>query len=184
MSVCSRLRKWCRVWRESTGSTAIEFAIMGPVILLLTAGILESMLLLFDYHRATEATRRGARLASYQQPVAELDSLDGGATVICSSAADVVNCGGATLFSVATFTAVLAEMREIVPQIQQEDLEIVYAPSNIGDITTPGGLKPQVTVRITGVVHEFILFGGFSGLPLDHQMPSFSTTVLGIGYQS
>src|SRR3546814_5498704 len=48
---------------EEAGSSLIQFGILAPVLVVLSFGILDLTLLAFDYHRATEATRRGVRTA-------------------------------------------------------------------------------------------------------------------------
>ncbi|MFQ5534981.1 MAG: TadE/TadG family type IV pilus assembly protein [Sphingomonadales bacterium] len=182
MSVCSIPRK---LLRARDGATAVEFAIIAPVVLLLSAGIMEFTILMFDYHRAGEAARRGARIASFQTAIGRLDNLADGATVTCSaSGGGGVTCTNGPVVVDQTFFTILAAMREIMPEIEGENLTVSYAPSGIGDITTPGGIKPRVTVELEGLEHDFILFGGFTGLPDSLLLPSFSTTVIGIGYST
>ena len=49
------------------------------------------------------------------------------------------------------------------------------------DLSTPGGIKPLVTVKLTNVTHQFTLL---SIIPtLDHiVLPSFSTSVVANAY--
>ena len=56
-------------------------------------------------------------------------------------------------------------------------MTISYTWSGIGDLSTPGGIKPVVTVQLTGVTHQFVLL---SIIPaLDHiVLPSFATSVV------
>ena len=44
-----------RFARREDGAVAIEFAIIIPALIIFTVGILEFGLILFDYHRASEA---------------------------------------------------------------------------------------------------------------------------------
>ena len=64
-----------RFARRDDGAVAIEFAFIVPALLIFTVGILEFGLILFDYHRASEATRRASRLALIQVPLAVLNTL-------------------------------------------------------------------------------------------------------------
>ena len=43
------------------GATAIEFAFILPALVVFTVGLIEMALILFDYHRAGEATRQAVR---------------------------------------------------------------------------------------------------------------------------
>ena len=180
------LRRLRRVISDTGGASAIEFIVSIPVILLISSGIIEFTLLIFDYHRATEATRRGARLASYTDAIGKLDGLVGGGTVKCfATGADMgVTCSGGPLFVGESFNAIIADMQDIMPSIGRQNVTVTYEASGIGDITTPGGLKPHVTVELIGLKHDFLLFKAFTGVPVDHEMPPFSTSVLGLGYRS
>jgi hypothetical protein len=135
-----------------------------PALLLLCFGILEFSLVIFDFHRAGEATRRGARLAAISTPVADLDGFSAGTAIGCSSVGGGVSCGGAEAADPALFTAVVAEMRAVLPAIAAENVEIVYRDSGLGDAATPGGIIPLVTIRLVGLDHPFLLLSALPGM--------------------
>ena len=71
-----RLIKLLRALRRCRdGAVAIEFAIVLPALLILSLAGLEFALIMFDYHNAGEATRRGARVAIIEQPMIDLSNM-------------------------------------------------------------------------------------------------------------
>jgi Flp pilus assembly protein TadG len=74
---------------------AVSFAIFVPILVLISVAILEFASVGLDYHRAGEATRRGARLATILPPVANLSTLQPSAEVVCTAGDTVPSCSGA-----------------------------------------------------------------------------------------
>ena len=181
MSAIRRGGTWRRLGADRRGESLIGFALVAPILMLLSLGILEFSLVVFDYHRAGEATRRAARLASISTPVADVSGFAAGSTIQCSSAGGAVSCGGIDAADPAAFYAIIAEMRAILPSIAPENLEVVYSDSGIGDPTTPGGIIPLVTVRLVGLDHPFLFLCGFPGIPSGVTFPPFLTNQLGTG---
>jgi len=58
--------KTVRIIKEEKGASAVEFAILLPLFLLIVFGIIEWGLYLFNDHIITDASRRGARLGILQ----------------------------------------------------------------------------------------------------------------------
>jgi hypothetical protein len=167
-------------FRDEGGGAAVAFALLLPLLLGISLGIVETAGLLLDYHRAGEATRRAARAAVIGQPVANLSALAAGRTVACTGGASVT-CTGGAVTNAAAFAAILAEMRAIHPGITGERVTIEYRPSGIGDPSSPGGLLPLVGVRLSGLRHGFSAFGVVPGLPAAVTLPDFATSTLGHG---
>lgn len=72
----ARIRLWrARAWREfivdARGATAVEFAIIASLLLMLTFGILEFGLGWYDYNMGAAAAERGVRYAVESDPVAK-----------------------------------------------------------------------------------------------------------------
>jgi len=166
-----------RLWRDRRGIEAIEFAMIGPVLIFATIGTLELGLAIFDYHRAGEATRRGARMAVLEQPIASLDNLKN-AKVACKGSAASVSCTGGSVESAASFTAIVDAMREMMPTLVRANVEVAYAPSTVISDDTAGLVTPLVTVSIAGYEHPFALLGVVPGVGDTITFPPFSTTLL------
>ena len=172
-----------KLLRDSGGGALVEFGLILPTLLLVSFGAIEFTITMFDYHRLGEAARRGARQAIMTAPVAKLDTLQAMGTITCSKPTTTLSCGSATKHdnAAANFTAILTAMQEIVPTVAASNVTISYTWSGIGDLSTPGGIKPVVTVELTGVTHQFTLL---SIIPaLDHiVLPSFTTSVVANAY--
>jgi Flp pilus assembly protein TadG len=177
-------RRVARLLRDSAGGALVEFGLILPTLLLVSFGAIEFTITMFDYHRLGEAARRGARQAIISPPVAKLETLQAAGTITCTNKSGI-NCGSATLHATASanFGAVVSAIREIAPGIAASNVTISYNWSGIGDLTTPGGIKPVVTVQLADVTHQFTVL---SILPaLDHiVLPSFSTSVVANAYTS
>lgn len=171
-----------RLFHDSGGAALVEFGLILPVLLLVSFGAIEFTITMFDYHRLGEAARRGARQAIISAPVARLETLQTVGTITCYKTSSV-SCGTATVLASANFDAIVSAIREIAPAVGATNLTISYAWSGIGDLSTPGGIKPMVTIRLTNVTHQFTML---SILPaLDHiVLPSFSTSVIANAYNT
>jgi Flp pilus assembly protein TadG len=166
MSV-SKLRA---LWRDTDGNTLVGFALLSPVLLSLTLGIVEFSLLAFDFHRANEATRRIARAAAMTAPLVSETTLTSNGTAQCSGA----GCAG--------LDALTDGADDIFPDITVSNVQVTYSLTGIGDLATPGGVKPLITVTLTGLTHDLVMLGAFPGLPTSITFPSFSTSILGTWY--
>ena len=169
-----------RFTRRDDGAVAIEFAFIVPALILFTLGILEFGLILFDYHRAGEATRRASRLALTQAPLAVLNTLRT-TDLTCTAAGDgAVNCTNNTEDDAAkiNFKAILEGMQAIFPDILATNVQIGYVASGIDDVDNVGIVTALVTVSLTGVSHSLIALSFVPGVPKSITLPTFSTSAL------
>jgi len=82
------------LWRDERGTSAIEFAIVGPVFLMLVVGIFYACLMLFSMGSMQYAVEEGARCASVR-------------TTICTDSSSTIAHAQAAYFgpvSTPTFT--------------------------------------------------------------------------------
>jgi hypothetical protein len=167
-----------RLLADVRGVEAIEFALIAPVLVVITVGVLELGLMVFDYHRAGEATRRGARTAILNEPIASMSTLKKG-TITCEGAADdAISCGANELQGEASFPKIVDDMRDILPTLASENVDVSYAPSGVAADETPGMVTPLVTITITGYKHEFALLDMIPGIPDSVTFPPFTTTLV------
>jgi hypothetical protein len=170
-----------RLGRDRRGATLVEFGLVLPALMGVTLGILEFTLLGFDYVRAGEATRRAARIVTMSTPPVDISALDAPVSPITcvGVGGGGVTCNGTPAADASMFDNILAEMRTMLPRIALENLQVVYKHSGIGDITTPGGIKPLVTVNLVGMNYSFALLGVVPGVSDTIPFPTFSTTLVG-----
>ena len=170
-----------RLAPDAAGEAMLAFGILAPLLVALSLAILEFSLIIFDYHRAGEATRRGARLAAISDPVPQVAGFAAGTVIQCTSSAGGVTCGAAATGSASVFDAVLAEMRILLPSVTPENVEITYRDAGIGDPATPGGIITLVTVRLVNLAQPFYALSAIPGMPSGFTYPPFTTSLLAAG---
>lgn len=158
------------LWRDTGGNSLVGFALLLPALLGFSFAILEFSLVAFDFHRANEATRRIARAATMLPPLVDQNTLTSATTAQCTGS----SCTG--------LAALTAEAQQIYPNITVDNVEITYTMTTVGDLATPGGIKPLITVRLTGLTHEFLLLRAIPGVPANMTLPPFLTSMLGVWY--
>lgn len=172
-----------RLGAEGGGSSLIGFGLILPLLVALTAGIGEAIFVGFDYHRAGEATREAARLATILPPIGNLSTLSPATDVVCHKSGGTLNCGAAALEAPATFDAILAGVQQMLSFVAPDQLEIRYSYSGLGDASTPGGILPAITVRLVGIEHPFLMLDVVPGVPHSFAFPPFTTSQLAGGYK-
>lgn len=175
-----------RFARDESGAFLIEFGITFPVLILLSFGLLEFSLVVFDYQRAAEATRRGLRLAIIQEPIPNTTGLLFDTVITCKAPGGVVECvggspkvGSPSVESNTRFAVLLAKMQEAYPTLTSENIVVVFEGTNVGAASDDGGVFPLVTVKLTGVRHDMIV-GKLIGIETI-EFPDFKATVMGNG---
>ncbi len=170
-----------RLIRQEEGAFLTEFALVFPMLIFMSIGLLEFSLLAYDYQRATEATRRAVRFAIIGNDVANTANLLLGNVIQCTSSGGVVSCtgGSPSEFADARFAEMLDSMQVAYPLILEEHLRITYESTDVGDADEAGGIIPLVTIEVLFLKHEFML-GPLIGLDYMYY-PDFRTSVLGSG---
>ncbi len=180
----SNKRGWRRLVRlggDRDGASMVEFAFLLPVLLAFSFGIIDLTLYLFDYHRAGEATRQGTRTATIVPAIIDIDDLNPGDRATCTSSGGAVDCGIYAAPASSSFTNILARMQFIQPYVGEDNVVVNYELSDVGDVATPGGALPLVTVSLVNMPHELTMLQALPGMPTSIQMPTFSITFLGNG---
>lgn len=179
-SATERGRFLRRFIRRDDGAVAIEFAFIFPALIAFTIGILEFGLVLFDFHRASEATRRAGRLAIIQEPLGSMDSLRSTDFSCTANSGGTVTCSGSTADGDAdtNFAAMLTAMQAVFPDIGNTNVQIGYVASGIDNADNEEVVTALVTVSLTGVTHSFVALGIIPGAPSSMTFPAFSTSVL------
>lgn len=187
------MNKTVRLTRNEDGSSAAEFALVLPLLLLFLFGIIDAGRFAWEYNRAEKATQVGARFAAVTDPVAPAlyaydfttaglnpgDPINTSAlgTITCTSATCTCSgsCPTGTGATGGAWTQVLARMRQIDPIISASNLRIQYKDSGLGYAGDPNGMDivPIVTVSLSGMQFKPIT----TLLFLTVTMPDFHTSL-------
>lgn len=164
--------------RRRDGVAAIEFAFVMPVLLILSIGALEMALLIFDFHNAAEATRRGVRLAVINDLIVTSSDMP----TTCTSTGGTVSCTGVTLSGSdqtdanTAFTEIYADMQDILPRLTEEDVVVYYSDSGLTSLADEGVLTPNVTVNIQNLTYDFMIAVLVPGWAGSMDLPGFRST--------
>jgi len=170
-----------RFLANEDGAFLVEFGITFPVLILLSFGLLEFSLVVFDYQRAAEATRAGVRHTILNDPIANTAALLNDAVITCEKPDKDVVCVGGSPDDTADkhFNRLMKEMRGIYPTLGEDNIIVSYKGTNVGEEDEYGGVFPLVTLQLVGVRHEMIV-GHLIGIDYI-EFPAFTTTMLGPG---
>lgn len=167
-----------RLFRNRRGAVAVEFALLFPVVILLTFGIIELSLVAYDYHRLGEATRRGAREVIISPTIPSISGY-AGATITCgASGGGSVTCSGAAVDDDTAMTTMLTSMRQIQPDITIQNIQIIYEDSGLSPPGSPDIVVLLITVRLINMTYDFFLLNTIAGLTASIPYPDFATTIL------
>ena len=121
------------------------------------------------------------RTAMIEPPLAELDTLSGGGSVVCTGNGSGVSCSGGDEEGTAdaSFNVILAKMRNIFPAIESANVQITYSPSGLDDALPPGLTTPLITVDLKNLTRPYIVLDFLPAIGQEFTFPEFSTTVVG-----
>lgn len=186
------MKRLVKLLRCTRAASAVEFALVLPLLMLLVFGIIDGARFLWEYNEAEKATQMGVRhavvtnlvaggldeysfavddgiLAGNPVPTANFDRAvcqNGGCT--CSGG----NVCGDVSFDGAAFAAIVDRMNIIYPAISAANVSIEYRNVGLGYAGDPNGpdVAPLVTVRLNGLSFQPITTYLFD-LPI--AMPDF-----------
>jgi Flp pilus assembly protein TadG len=180
------IRTLASIARNKRASTAAEFGMVLPLLILFLFGIIDVGRYMWTLNRLEKATQMGVRYAVVSDPVASVVNTDfvsnysipGGNTVptatftsaTCTSANCTVSgaASGINGRDPAAFTAIVTWMQKFYPLISAPRVTVIYQNVGLGYAGDPTGpdVSPLTTVEVSGMTFEpMILFGGSVSLP-------------------
>ena len=180
---------------DRTGASAVEFAMVLPLLILFLFGIIDGGRYLWEVNQAEKATQVGARVAVVTNVIStglgtqsyvgvggltQGDPIPASAlgTITCTRTA--CTCTGACPSTYATtdsaaFDTIVARMANMKQDITANRVRIFYRGSGLGFAGDPNGMEiaPLVTVELNGVqFRPIILFNAVA-----FNLPPFRTTL-------
>lgn len=184
------------------GSTAAEFALVLPLMLILILGLIDAGRFVWTCNRAEKATQMGARFAiatdvipkglinysfSVSDGIPQGGSISqdkfGGASCISTdnaSAATSASCSCTGTCpdlgeaDVNAFNNILRRMRDFMPELKADQVQIDYAYSGLGYAGDPNGMDVAPIVKVS--LRNIGFNAGFlPGLSID--LPAFTAAL-------
>lgn len=183
------MKAFQRFKRDESGVTLVEYTLVFMLLMLLTFGLIEFGVVLYQYNSAEMATSVGARYIATRGPVVTGISDCGVATgepagtpcrdidgsdewsFTCNANAPSGNCQGVPL------AALVTEMQRFAPNVEAQNVEVIVWGAGFGFVGRNSPV-PMVTVRLTGMQYDFVALDdllGFGTLT----MPGFDATLVG-----
>ena len=176
------MRSLSKLLRSQQAASAVEFALVLPILLLFLLGIIDVGRYMWTLNRAEKATQMGVRYAVVSDPVANVVNADfvggysiPGGDVVPSAVFGSATCGntgsctvtgsasGVTGRNGAAFTAIVNWMRNFDPEILPSNVSVTYENVGLGYSGDPTGpdVAPLTTVEVTGRRFNPIFLLGF-----------------------
>ena len=169
--------KMIRLLRDQSGAGAAEFAMVLPLLMILTLGAIDAGRYLFELNQLKKASQYGSRFATVTNPVeggivtaSYVDKTFGGVTIkqgdrIPANAFTTITCddqgcdtGGklpadidgnpAPSYNNAAFRAIVDRMKLMYAPIDYDDVEVRYDPSGLGFAGDPNGADVAPIVTV------------------------------------
>ncbi|WP_232366589.1 TadE/TadG family type IV pilus assembly protein [Alteripontixanthobacter muriae] len=184
---------------RAESGTAAEFALVLPLLLLLTLGTIDVGYYAYRINEAEKATQIGARWAAVTDPLAKEiastnytntfvgtdiilqgEPIPAGALgkISCTSVGCTCvtsPCPGTT-FDPASFSALSTRMKQIWPGLEDRNIRVDYSGSGLGFAGDPNGpdIAPLITVRLADMTYNSI---ALSPLGVSANLPDFAYSI-------
>lgn len=178
-----------RFTRDEAGATLIEHTLVFMMLMVLTFGLIEFGVVLYQYNSAEMATSVGARYIATRGPVVT-GIADCGVATNAAAGTPCRNVSGSDGWTITCnadapsgacqadpLAALVAEMQSFAPNIEAQNVQVELRGAGLGFVGRNSPV-PMVTVRLTGMQYDFIALDdllGFGTLT----MPGFDATLVG-----
>ncbi|CAN7415683.1 pilus assembly protein [Phenylobacterium sp. LjRoot219] len=194
------MRRFRSLLRDQSGATLVESALVVPLMLILTFGLVEFGHVFWQYHAAEKATAAGARWLATRHGVLGSGSANGelwtapvpdcfvnstdpsvaAPGTLCTQYATstwIETCSGAGggACDDTVWTGLVTEMQRFAPFITDTNVSVELRGSNIGFVGR-GRAVPLITAKTTGLTYNFIALGALVPGVGSITMPSFAST--------
>jgi Flp pilus assembly protein TadG len=183
------MRAFRRFRHDESGATLVEHTLVFLMLMLLTFGMIEFGIVLYQYNTAEMATAVGARFIATRGPVVA-DISDCGVTTSAAAGTPCSDVAGSDAWTItcnadapsgdcqaAPLAALVTEMQRFAPNVEAQNVQVVLRGAGFGFVGRNSPV-PMVTVRLTGMQYDFIALDdllGFGTLT----MPGFDATLVG-----
>lgn len=175
-----------RFLSDRTAASAVEFAMVVPLLVFLLLGIIDVGRLMYIWNMAEKSTQMGVRYAVVTDVVPSNLNNDFTAThnlvggdpvpinVFSSTVCNNTNCNPNWGYNATAFDAIVARMALFYPAVRDTNVEIQYDNVGLGFAGDPSG--PDVAAMVTVRLRQ-MTFRPWSLLGMQLTLPAFSAAL-------
>lgn len=179
-----------RFWRDQSGLSLVEGVLVLPIVILVSAVMIEFGAAVHQYNQAVQAMHLGARLAAVSDPLVPLTAFEdtpgieegqptprAPLSITCTSNSDPP-CNAAGLNRLVNGAGSTVGMSRVSPLIGPENVSVTYFRSGLGFVGRPTGPVVTVVVELRDVTFDLFLLGrllGVNNLPIPTSPVAFTS---------
>lgn len=160
-----------RFWHDTSGMSLVEGVLVLPLMILVSAVMIEFGAAVHQYNQAVQAVHLGARLAAVSDPLVDLSDLESDSNAIegiatptdarsvSCGAGEAIACDVAGLERLINGSPAVIGMARVSSLIQPENVKVTYFRSGLGYVGRPAGPVVTVVVELVDVTFDLFLLG-------------------------
>jgi len=157
----------------------VSFALVLPILLVLSFGILEFALAMMDRHQASESLRRFSRAVAISISADDLSSISENTATSCTYSSFQVSCSNGT--NLTNWTKLIAgfqDAQDIFPRLTAANIVLVFEPTGLAPEDADTGTMALVTVQYQNLDYEAKVFPLFDSLIETILFPTISNSLV------
>lgn len=140
---------------DQRGEAAVSFALILPVLLLLSCGIMEFAVAMMDRQQASESLRLFSRAVAISITTDDLAGIDQDGPTSCTYADANVTCSNGT--SISNWEKLregFQRAQEVFPRLEAGNIVLVFEPTDLAPDDADLGTMALVTVQFEDLDYE------------------------------
>jgi len=167
------------LWRDQRGEAIVSFALVFPILLLLSFGILEFAFAMMDRHQAAESLRLFSRSVAISITTEDLENIESDSPTICSYSNQQVSCNNGT--NIASWTKLIAGFQKaqaVFPRLNASHIVLIFEPTGLEPDEADLGTMALVTVQFQNLDYEAKVLPFYSDIIERILFPTISNSLV------
>jgi Flp pilus assembly protein TadG len=167
------------LWVNKKGEAAVSFALVLPVLLMVSFGILEFALAMMDRHQASESLRRFSRAVAITMTADDLANIETNGTTSCTYSNLNVSCdNGSSITSWTKLIAGFQSAQDIFPRLTASNVVLIFEPTGLAPDDADVGTMALVTVQFQNLEYVAKVFPFYNNMIEKILFPTISNSLV------